>query len=539
MRTLLLAVAAVVSSLFSPLAKAESPKLVVAILVDQLRYDYLERYSEHFTNNGFRTFLDQGAFMTFARYNYYPTKTAPGHASFLSGGTPSMHGIIGNEWFDKQTRKQVYCVEDPSVTGVGTAGAGGKMSPRNYAGGTFADEMRLRFGSKVVGISMKDRGAVLPAGKKPAGAYWFESKSGNFVTSTYYMQELPAWVKTFNDRKRAADFIGKTWSRLIDPKFYRFDDAGAGEGSLAGEKKSTFDHVVAASASDGFENIMPTPFGNQLLGEFAVAAIEGEKLGQGAQPDLLCVSFSSIDYVGHKFGPYSHEVQDMTLRLDRQLAELFNYLDKKIGLSNVVMTLTADHGVAPNPDFAAKEGLGGEVVNESTQVLDLMTKLDERFGAGKYLLSPKAWDGNLYLNHDTLKEKKIAVGEITGFIRDWAMANGKFQACYSSGQLLEGRAPGMIGQMVLNGYSPERSGDVILITKPYLVATAKTGTSHGSPYSYDTHIPVLFYGKGFNPGRYADEFYITDIVPTLCAVLRMDVPAGCIGKPLVKVLRQP
>lgn len=517
--------------------KAETPKLVVTILVDQMRYDYLERFSDQFTNNGFKLLTEQGAFMTFARYNYYPTKTGPGHASYLSGSPPAVHGIIENDWYDKRTHRTMYCVEDKSVESVGTTGDKGKMSPKNFIGSTFCDQMRLHYHSKVISISMKDRGAILPAGKKPAGAYWFDTKSGNFITSTYYMKELPAWVQGFNDRKLPASFIGKKWTRLVDEKYYTNPDDGVGEGSLAGEKTVTFDHTIAASKNGAVDSIMPTPYGNEVLMQFAKAAIEGEKLGTGPQPDVLCVSFSSIDYCGHKFGPYSQEVQDITLQLDRQLSELFTYLDQKVGLKNVAMVLTADHGVVPTPEYAAQQGLDGERVKDSLLMVDLMDKLSKKFGPGKYFMTPRPVEGNLYFNHDLLEEKKIPVEDLCNFIREWAFDTGKYQAAYSRAQLLDGRTPGQLGQFVFNGYNAERSGDMVLVTKPFLLMSgATTGTSHGTPYNYDTHVPVCFYGSAFKPGRYADVFYITDIAPTLCAALHIDVPAASIGKPFVKAL---
>lgn len=517
---------------------AETPKLVVAILVDQLRYDYLERFDQHFTTNGFRTFTKDGAFMTFARYPYYPTKTAPGHATFLSGSPPAVHGVIENDWFDKKTRRSMYCVEDKSVQGVGTTSSKGQMSPRNFMGTTFSDSMRTHYGSKVIGISMKDRGAVLPAGKKPTGAYWFESKSALFVSSTYYMNELPAWMQAFNARKLPASYIGKTWTHLIDKKHYTMKDDAISEGKLAGEKTSTFPHTINESKGEGAETIMPTPYGNQLLLELAKAAIEGEKLGQGAQPDVLCVSFSSIDYCGHLFGPDSQEVMDITLRLDRQLAELFTYLDQKIGMQNVTMVLTADHGVAPIPEQAAQNGYDAARVKDTELMVDLLGKLDQKFGPGKYFLTPKPVEGNLYFNHDLLNEKKLSPNELCNFIREWALDTGKFQAVYSREQLLDGRTPGQLGHLVFNGYNAERSGDVVMVTKPFLLMSGyPSGTSHGTPYSYDTHVPVCFYGSQFKPGRYADEFYITDIAPTLSAALRVEQPAASVGKPFVKALK--
>jgi predicted AlkP superfamily pyrophosphatase or phosphodiesterase len=563
-------ISAALALLFAP-AHAAQPKLIIGILVDQLRYDYLERFHDQFVDGGFKLLTDKGTFLTYAHYNYVPTTTAPGHASAFSGTTPASHGIIGNDWFDKRTRKMMNCVSDPSVTGVGAAGTGGKSSPRNFIGSNFADELRLRFQSKVVGISMKDRGAILPAGKKPLGAYWFESKSGHFITSTYYTSKLPAWVAAFNDRKRPYDFLDKNWERLLKPEAYERADDLPGEAALPGESRPIFPHLIervkpASEAKDKpkfepvtdlnaplspiiqqpevphdtFDLFVPSPFSNQVLAEFAEAAIEGEHLGEGPGPDLLTVSFSAIDACGHRFGPYSQEVQDITLRLDRQLAEFFQYVDKKVGLDNCVIFLTADHGVMPPPDFAAQEGLDGQRANDVLLMGDLASKLGVRFGSANVLLARRIVDGNIYFNYDFLREKNIAPADVASFVRDWALATGKYQACYTREQLLDGRAPGANGQRLINGFNAERSGDVVLLLKPFIIPWGVVnGTTHGSPYSYDTHVPVLFHGPLFKPGRYADDFQITDLVPTLCNALHMNEPAGCIGKPLVRVLAEP
>ncbi len=514
------------------------PKLILSILVDQFRYDYVERLHDQFGEGGLKMLTDSGTFLTFARYNYFPTITAPGHASFFSGTTPASHGIIGNNWFDKRSGKMVYCVADPEAKGVGTESAAGNMSPRNFIGGNFSDMMRLHYQSKVVGISMKDRGAILPAGKKPAGAYWWEGATGNFITSSYYRPQLPDWVKQFNDRHRAKDFIGLQWDRLLDASQYAWPDDVEGEEALVGEKTVTFPHIINAG-KEGFENIMPTPYGNQLLLEFAEAALDGEKLGQGDKPDILSVSFSSLDYCGHRFGPYSQEAIDTVLRLDRQLAELFQYVDKKVGLGNVAIVLTADHGVMPTPAFATAQGFDAQRTDAVEIVGDLLANLEAHFGPGHYLQTPRILEGNIYLNHEELKEKKLSLEEVTDFVREWALGSGKFAACYSRAQLLDGRAPGALGERVVNGYNAERSGDLVLIYKPYNITWKGAGTTHGSPYSYDTHVPVFFYGPSFKAGRYADEFYITDIVPTLCAVMHIDEPAASIGKPFAKILVNP
>ncbi len=562
---------------FSPVLRAVEaprPKLIVAILVDQLRYDYLVRFHERFSDGGFRLLTDRGAFMTSAKFDYCPTVTGPGHASVFSGAPPSMHGIIGNDWFDRRTRKTVYCCADPAVTGVGTAGSEGKMSPRNFIGDNFADELRLRFNSRVVGISMKDRGAILPAGKKPLGAFWFEAASGNFVTSSYYMADLPAWVKAFNERALPSKLAGQKWERLLDEKLYEREDDAPGEGLLPGEKKPIFPHVIARSlppatapgagksaasavsarggaitkivppratpappATESFENLLATPFSNQILGEFARAAIEGEKLGDGPGPDLLTLSFSAVDAAGHRYGPYSQEVEDIVLRLDRQLADLFAYLDKRFGLENVWITLTADHAVMPTPEFAALQGLDAQRIDDVTLLGDLLARLSQRFGSSNLLLTRGIYDSQLYFNPDVLREKNLAASEVVAAIREWALSTGKYHAVYSREQLLDGRVPGPFGQRVVAGYNAERGGDVFLLAKPYLIDYGgKTGTTHGSPYNYDTHVPVLFHGAAFRAGRYAEPFGITDFVPTLCAALRMSEPAMCVGRPCVEVL---
>lgn len=522
----------------SGVSAADTPKLVVAIVVDQLRYDYLERFEKHFAEGGFRLFTDQGAFLSRAFYDYWPTKTAPGHATILSGAPPAQHGIIGNEWFNKRTRRQMYCVEDSSVKGVGATGSKAQRSPRNFIGANLADQLRLHYRSKVVGISIKDRGAILPAGKQPDGAYWVDTKSGHFITSTYYTESLPGWVAKFNAKDRAGDFMGQTWDRLLPEEAYTWGDRTAGEGVLGGESDPVFPHVIGKAGDKSRSAITPTPFANQLVIDFARAALAGEKLGQGSGPDLLCISFSANDYAGHRFGPHSQEVQDITLRLDRQLEVFFSHLDRTIGLEKVLIVLTADHGVAPNPEFATAQGMAGGRINEGELMIDLMSKLSGEFGPEKFFINPRLKDGQLFYNHKTIRDRGIQLDAFDTFIREWAFNTGKYQHVYTRAQLLDGRAPGHFGKLVLNGYNAERSADMILIAKPFLIVTnSKTGTTHGSPYAYDTHVPVMFFGQGIKPGRYADLFNITDIAPTLAEILRVEVPPGSIGRPLTKLLR--
>lgn len=521
-------------------AHAAPPKLVVAVLVDQLRYDYLERMQEHFSPGGFSLLAEKGAFLTFAHYNYAPTVTGPGHATFLSGAPPSMHGIIGNDWFDKRSRSMVNCVADSSALPVGGGPDAPPRSPRNFTGDNLADEMRMRFASKVVGISLKDRGAILPAGRKPLGAYWFDSASGCFITSTYYRPELPAWLTAFNGLKIPASYTGRTWSRLLPTEAYHGPEIALGASPLPGEKKAGFDHTLLPSPTEGFETLVPTPFGNQLLVDLALAAVEGEKLGAGRQPDLLTVSFSSLDACGHRFGPASHEVQDIVLRLDRELERLFQGLDQKIGLQHVWVVLTADHGVAPTPEAAQSEGLDGLRADMNALTADLLATLESRHGAGRFLLTPRIVEGNLYFDHAALSERNLGAESVALTVREWALDSGKFLAAFTRSQLLDGRAPGPLGERILRGFNAERSGDVVLVQKPFQIpGGGRGGTTHGAPHSYDTHVPILFYGSPFKPGRYAEAVSITDIVPTLCAALRMNEPALCTGAPITSILREP
>lgn len=537
--------AALLSLLFCVLpslsrAETTQPKLIVSIIVDQLRHDYLERLEPHFSKGGFRLLMEQGAFLTGAHYNYAPTVTGAGHATYLSGSTPAGHGIIGNDWFDKRSRKPLNCVADLDVEGVGVEGIIGKRSPRNFIGSNFADELRLRYNSRVVGASLKDRGAILPAGKKPRGAYWFDSHSGSFVTSTYYAAALPEWVRQFNAQKVPHAFLGKRWIHLLDPAIYQSPLSPPGASTVGRDSPDVFAHTVRRSATEGLETIVPTPFGNELLIAFALAALEGEKLGTSAAPDLLCLSFSSPDACGHLYGPYSQEMEDIILRLDRQLEGFFAALDARIGLRNVAVVLTADHGVAPTPEYAAHQGLDGGRLDLMSLLGELSGKLAERFGPQRFFLTPKTFEGQIYLNNESLHEAGVAPEEVALFIRNWALENGNFVAAFTRSQLLDGRAPGPWGDKVLRGFHPARSGDVVLVFKPYtLPGNHTSGTTHGSPFSYDSHVPVLLYGSPFKPGRYADRVWITDIAPTLSAAFRVTEPSGCEGTPFVKVLANP
>ncbi len=527
---------------------AKQPRLIVSIVIDQFRYDYLTRFDASFSKNGFKRLMDGGAFMTYAHYDYAHTLTGPGHATYLSCTPPSVHGIIGNGWYDRAIGRRVNCVSDRSVTSVGSNTENGEMSPRYFLGSSFADELLManNFHSRIISIAIKDRAAILPAGKRPTGVYWFDHSTGDFITSSYYAKVLPKWAADFNLKKPAEKFLGTKWEKLLPEKDYDVSDsdAGHGEGRLPGDSSSQFPHVIvdlekkSASRVPRYLAFLSTPFANELTIDFAKAAVLGEKLGRNDDVDLLLISFSANDYCGHIFGPNSQEVQDITVRLDRQLANFFDFLDAQVGLNNTLIILTSDHGVAPTSAYAKAMDIDSTMYDASKFVRELKSELQKELGAGRFILSFMHEINEVYLNEDLLRQKKLSPAAIQEFVGRAALSRG-IQFYFTRADLLKGEAAGRLGRLVLNGFNPARSGDVVLIPKPYDRFTDHPnapGTTHGSPFNYDTHVPIIFYGKPFKPGRYPDEVHITDIVPTLTSVLGIQEPAGCIGKPITKIL---
>jgi predicted AlkP superfamily pyrophosphatase or phosphodiesterase len=526
-------------------ATAKPPKLIVSIVVDQLRCDYLARFEKLLVKDGFRRLMEHGAFLTNASYNYVPTYTGPGHASYLSGSVPALNGIIGNEWYDRRAGKRIYCVYDSSARTIGSLTEAGKMSPREFIGSSFADELLIAtsYRSKVIGIALKDRSSILPVGKRPTGAYWFDYETGDFITSTYYRSSLPKWVEDFNAKKSAEHYLGKHWEKSLPERDYDFSDTdeGHGEGTLPGEHSTTFPHAVLdlqGTSYTRFESFRATPFANQMTLEFAKSAILGENLGQDNIPDLLAISFSANDYCGHLFGPYSQEVQDITLQLDRQLADFFQFLDRKIGREHLLIVLTADHGMAPTPEYSQWAGLGGTRIKEQQVRQIIEQALQRRFGEGKYVAD--FVNQQFYLNDVSREQGSPTRFELEEFIGRTAVETGLAQAYLTRSQLSFASLPEPFGKSIVNGFFAARSGDVILILKPFDILTDDSyGSTHGSPYSYDTHVPLFFYGSGVRPGRYTDQVSISDIVPTLCLLFNIEQPSGCIGKPIQSLIAQP
>jgi predicted AlkP superfamily pyrophosphatase or phosphodiesterase len=521
-------------------ANAGKPRLVVGIVIDQFRADYLTRFEDQFGEGGFKRLLREGANFTNAHYIHTPTYTACGHATFMSGAPPAMSGIVGNEWWDRETGKRVTSVSDAKVKLLGgTEGAAG-MSPGKQVGSTIGDELKLASGgqAKVVGMSFKDRSAILPVGKKPNGAYWYDARTGNLVSSTWYFDDLPDWVKRFNREMRPDRWFGKRWERLLPETAYArstADDAPF-EKFTAGTK---FPYTITGGEEKPgpkfFGAFEYTPFANEYLVDFAKAAIEAEQLGADDTTDLLTISFSANDLVGHFYGPYSQEVQDLTLRTDRALADLFAYLDRKIGLERVVVALTADHGVAPVPEHVKPFGYGGRI--EAKTITEAIEKtLSARFGEEKWVTA--ALNGNVYLDEAVIERRKLDAEEVE---RVAAQAISKIAGigdCFTRSQILAGRMPQTaIARSVANGFYAARNGNLVIVPQPFYFIGEGVTTTHGTPYGYDTHVPVMFFGAGVAAGTHYAACSPADIAPTLAALLKVEPPSNSVGRILTEALK--
>jgi len=505
-------------------ATPAKPKLVVAIIIDQFRYDYLTRFRADY-HGGLDQLLTNGADFTNAFYAQVPTVTAVGHSIFLSGAMPSVSGIVGNAWYDRSEASVVTSVCDWSVHNVGgdQPQPGPKCtdadpaSPKRLLVTTLGDELRNADAeSKVIGISLKPRAAILPSGHRAAAAYWFDDVSGNFITTTYYLNELPTWVDAFNQRKLPAAFVDRPWEGF--PKW-----------NFHGSSKAPYDKLPAS------------PWGNELAEQFAEQAIGAEKLGQGKTTDLLTVSFSSNDYVGHAVGPDAPEVRDMSLRTDQLLGKLFQVLDQQVGLKNIVIVLSADHGVARVPDRTGK--LPGGYIAAEEIGRQVEAALTARFGAADWLI-PGGGE-NIYFDYATILKMKtrdgrpVTLDEVCRVAKEALLLNPALHIArvYTREQLDNGVTGDFVARAAMFGYNPKRSGDLSIVLEPGYVP-GHSGTTHFSPYAYDRHVPVLFMGPGIKPGRYDETIEPNDIAPTLATMLNIQTPSGSSGRVLTEMLVQ-
>jgi predicted AlkP superfamily pyrophosphatase or phosphodiesterase len=548
---------------------ATHPRLVLLIVVDQFRYDYLTRFGDLFGSHGIGRLLREGASWTEANFDHVPTFTAPGHAVLMTGAWPSQTGIIANEWYESESGRKVK-----SITDDGTMALAGKpnekgKSPRRLLCSTVGDELRTadHDRSKVIGISAKDRSAILPAGRRANAAYWFSTDNGNMISSTYYFAQLPDWVSRFNNRHVADGWFGKHWDRLLpEPEYLKRagpDDAPWENRDKTSNDTNYFPHVVtggAASPSVAFYKALDyTPFSNDLLVAFAKEAITKEKLGEDEDTDVLSVSFSANDYAGHRFGPYSQEAMDMTLRVDRQIGELLDFIDARVGLRNTVVVFTADHGASPIPEQAAEQNLPGRRYQKADLLKLIQDGLRTRYArndrpADDYIRTFTNRDtteqgvinSNVYLNRTALKRDGIDLDECERTVGEIAMQMPGVARYFTRAQLENSSIPvsDPIARKVLNGFYRQRSGDVIVVFEPYNIlfdppddpTDPRSSATHGSPYGYDTHVPLIIMGRGFGPGRYAQAATPADIAPTLAHFLEVQAPGCSVGRVLTEAL---
>ncbi|MBI3718772.1 MAG: alkaline phosphatase family protein [Sphingobacteriales bacterium] len=521
-------------------AKLSRPKLVVGIAVDQMRWDYLYRYYNRYGNDGFKRLINQGFTCENTMIPYVPTVTACGHTCIYTGSIPAIHGITSNSWVDRISNKMVYCTDDDTVNPVGTTNTAQKMSPRNLWTTTIGDELKIatNFKSKVISVAIKDRASILPGGHSADAAYWFDTKTGNWITSTYYrMTTLPAWVQKFNDRKVADSLMKLNWKLSDAASTYvnSTDDDEWYEGKFSHEAKPIFDHELASQIGKNYDLLRVTPGGNTLTAMMAKTVIINEKLGQGTSTDMLAVSFSSPDGVGHAFGPNSREQEDDFLRLDKDLADFFNFLDTKIGKGQYLVFLSADHGVANIPGFLQEKKDPQGVIPFSTISKELNTVLKDYFKVDSIVTG--IYNSQVHFNFQKITANNLNESAIRKAVISYLNTKDYVSSVVDLTNVNGSTVPAKIKEMITNGYSYRRSGDIQIILQPGWLEWGNPGTTHSTWYPYDAHIPLLFYGWNIKPGKLYRETYMTDIAATVSAMLHIQMPSGCIGKVIEEVMK--
>jgi predicted AlkP superfamily pyrophosphatase or phosphodiesterase len=557
------------------------PRLVVGIVVDQMRYDYIYRYWSKFGKGGFRRLLGEGFSYENTHYNYVPTYTGPGHASIYTGATPSANGIVGNNWFERETGKGTYVTEDKTVQGVGSSGAAGQQSPRHLMTTTITDELRLatNFQSKVIGVCIKDRGSILPAGHAATAAYWYDGGNGSFISSTFYQKALPDWVVKFNQRGLATKYLSQPWNTLLPIAEYTESspDNVSWESAFKGEAAPVFPHnlptisgvpaaarkdnqpgparqtaadgqntsatpkagaTAANAATPNLSLLSSTPFGNSITTDMALEAVRAEQLGQRGFTDFLALSYSSTDYVGHQFGPNSIEVEDTYLRLDQELARLFATLDQTVGKGQALVFLTADHAAAHSPEFLHAHNLPAGAVSASLMRDTLQNRLVRRHGPGNWVLDFE--NQQVYLNRTLAAQKNIKLHDLAEEVVQVMVQLPGVSRALTAEDIQKSHWESGTLMYLENGYYPKRCGDVLVVLEPgwyEAYSFPAKGTTHGSSWAYDTHVPLLFWGWHVKHGESMAPAYVVDIAATLARFLRIQEPSGCSGTPLLEVLR--
>lgn len=548
------------------------PRLVLLIVVDQFRYDYLQRFGDLFGARGIGRLMREGASWTDANFDHVPTFTAPGHAVLMTGASPSQTGIVANEWYERETGRKVKSITDDSTNALGGKLNEKGKSPRRLLCSTVGDELRLADNdrSRVIGISAKDRSAILPAGRRANAAYWFSTENGNIISSTYYFDRLPDWVVRFNNRHMADGFFGARWDRLLPSEAEYLRRAGKDDVPWENQFKESHDtnffpHIITGGATvpdvSFYKALDYAPFSNDMLVAFAEEAIANEKLGEDNEPDVLSVSFSANDYVGHRFGVYSQEAMDMTLRVDQQIGKLLDYVDHRIGLRNTLVVFTADHGASPIPEHAATMNLPGRRYQKTDLLRVIEEALKARYArqdrpandyiqtfANRGTAEQGLLNSNFYLNRAALKRDGIDLNECERAVGEAALQVPGVARYFTRTQLESNSISPAdpVARRVLHGFYSARSGDVIIVYAPYSIqfdppddpTDTRSSATHGSPYSYDTHVPLIIMGPEFAPGSYTQAAAPTDIAPTLAQVLGIEAPSCSAGRVLTEALSQ-
>lgn len=517
------------------------PKLVVGLVIDQMRWDYLYRYAERYGKGGFKRLLNEGFSCENAYITYIPTFTACGHSSVYTGSVPAINGITGNNWIDQSTGKEIYCTEDSTVTTVGSTSKAGQMSPRNMLSSTIGDELKLatNFRSKVIGIALKDRGGILPAGHSANAAYWFDDLTGGWITSTFYMNDLPVWVKRFNDQKHVQKYLTQDWNTLYPIDTYKQSTADDTpyEGKYRGEAKPVFPHKLPQIAGPNLGSIRNTPFANTLTLDFARTTIKEEDLGKDEITDILAVSLSSTDYLGHQFGPNSIEIEDTYLRLDKDLEDFFNYLDATVGVGNYTFFITADHGAAHNPQFLIDNKIPAGYWDAKTPQKELNLLLNEKYKVENLIRSFLNYQ--VHLNYPAIEANKIDINALKADCIRFLKKQEGIAFAVDMADVNSVSIPAKLREGMINGYSSKRSGEIQIMLGPaWFQGYSITGTTHGTWSPYDTHIPLVFMGWGIKKGGSSNRATaMSDIAPTLSALLHIQEPNGNIGDVISEALK--
>jgi predicted AlkP superfamily pyrophosphatase or phosphodiesterase len=516
-------------------------KLVVGIVIDQMRFDYLYKFRNEFGNNGFNRLINEGTNFTYAHINYVPTYTGPGHASIYTGTVPFYHGIVANDWFEERFPNQIYCTQDSTVKGLGYDGREGRMSPRRLLTTTITDQLKLatNFKSKIIAVSLKDRAAILPGGHTADAAYWYENETGKFITSSYYMNQLPKWVEDFNNKKLPEHYLSQTWELSKPFKEYNIfsSEDSPDKFDIHKDNNFKFPHKFDNTSSIyKFEIFRYTPFGNQIIVDFVKAILQNENLGKNNQTDFLAISFSSTDYIGHEFGPNSLEVMDTYLKLDKQLEEIISLLDIQVGKGNYLLFLTSDHGVAESTEYLQSKKIHGANLNPKI-IMDSLKNFSKR----KFSLDGiirKLLNQQIFLNESKIESLGLKISEVESELTKYLYLTFREIYLIQSRESLEKIIAGRnTDNLILNGFYARRCGNLFIQLLPgFQFNNGGDATTHAAIYNYDTHIPLIFYGWNIPHTEINTPVYIEDIAPTIANLLHIQEPNGCIGKPLINII---